>query len=405
MSGPRVRRIMLVAGEPSGDVLGARLMAALKLRTLGAVEFSGVGGEHMAAQGLASLFPMEELSVMGAVEVLPRAVGLLRRVRETAQAALDRRPDAVLTIDSPAFNFRVARRLAGQGIPLIHYVAPSVWAWRPGRARTVARFLDHLMALLPFEPPYFEREGLPCSFVGHPVLESGAGRGDGRAFRARWEISAEARVVLLLPGSRRGEVARHLPIFGEALRRLRSSFPDLVAVVPTVPAVAEQVAAVVEGWPARSLAVAGEGEKHAAMAASDAAMAASGTVALELALAGVPTVVAYRMNPVTMWLARRLVRVPHVSLANILLEREVMPELIQGACRPDRLAAEIAKFLVDPASGGAQSRIAEAVTEALAAGDEPPSLCAADVVLGVIDRGPRRSRGPGEGTIGKGTAT
>ncbi|MCH7943952.1 MAG: lipid-A-disaccharide synthase, partial [Proteobacteria bacterium] len=221
----------MIAGEPSGDVLGGRLMAALKTARKSSgdapLTFAGVGGERMIAQGLESLFDMRDLSVMGYLEVVPKIPGLLARIRETVDAVRSLRPDAVITIDSPDFNFRVARKLKGLGIPIIHYVAPQVWAHRPGRAAKVADFLDHILALLPFEPPLFEAHGLPCTYVGHAIVEEGADGGDGPAFRRRHGIAADAPLIAALPGSRPGEVSRHLPIFGAALGKLAGGGPGL----------------------------------------------------------------------------------------------------------------------------------------------------------------------------------
>ena len=219
--------IYIVAGEPSGDFLGGRLMAALKERTGGAVRFAGIGGEEMAAEGLPSRVPLDELAIMGVAEVIPRARVILRRVRETVDDILRMAPDAVVTIDSSGFTWRIAHGLRRRGarLPLIHYVAPMVWAWRAGRARRMARWYDLLMALLPFEPPYFTAVGLPCSYVGHPVVESGADRGNGPAFRRRHEIASETKLLALLPGSRRGEVSRLLPVFGQAAERLAAIYP------------------------------------------------------------------------------------------------------------------------------------------------------------------------------------
>jgi lipid-A-disaccharide synthase len=385
------KQIMIVAGEPSGDALGGHLMAALRERA-GDVTFSGVGGLAMAAQGLSSLFPMAELSVMGFAEVAPRVPRLLRRIGETARAARSLRPSALVTIDSPGFNFRLAGRLAGSGIPLIHYVAPQVWAWRPGRARRIAAFLDHLLALLPFEPPYFEAVGLPCTYVGHPAIEAGADRGDGPAFRARHGIAAEATVLLVLAGSRGMEVSRHLSLFGEALNRLAPRIADLHVVSATVPGVAEHVRQAAAAWPVPTLVVEGEGEKYDAFAAADGALAVSGTVVLELALARVPTVVAYRANPVSGWLARRLVTVDYVSLPNLILDRGALPELLLGECRPDRLAAASEEILVDRDARDAQSRAMGEVAAKLEVAGLPPSHRAAETVLAAIERGPRWRR-------------
>ena len=296
--------VFLVAGEPSGDELGARLMAAIEQRRR--VRFAGVGGPLMEARGLSSLFPMAELSVMGLAEVVPHLPKLIRRLSQTAAAVRQCRPAVLLTIDSPGFNFRLAKRLKGAGVPIVHYVAPSVWAWRPGRARAVAGYLDHLMALLPFEPPYFEAEGLATTFVGHPVLEDGLDgiveRGDGEGFRRRHRIPPGATVLCVLPGSRRSETGRLLPVFARTLGLLKEQFADLYAVVPTVDTVADEVTAAAAGWPVPAVVIAAASEKAAAFAAADVALAASGTVALELAVAGVPAVIAYRVHPLTGWL-------------------------------------------------------------------------------------------------------
>jgi lipid-A-disaccharide synthase len=387
---PRTVRLMLVAGEPSGDMLGAKLMAALKLRTLGKVEFFGVGGERMAEQGLISRFAMSELTVMGLVEILPRIPHLRRRIRETAELALSERPDALVTIDAPGFNFRLARRLLGHGIPLIHLVAPTVWAWRPGRARKIARFLDHLLVLLPFEPPYFEREGLATTFVGHPVIDSGVLRGQGAAFRARHGIAAEAPLLAVMPGSRGGEVARLLPIFGAALALLQPRIPGLRAVVPTLGPVEEAVRAAAAQWSVPVTVTAEPREKYDAMAASNAALAASGTVALELALADVPAVVAYRVHPLTAWLARRLVKVRYANLVNILLDRPVVPEMIQGDCTAEKLADAVERVMIDREARAVQHEAGGSVMLMLGRDDQPPSLRAADAVLRAIAVGPRR---------------
>lgn len=376
--------IFLIAGEPSGDLLGARLMAALRRQTGGVVRFSGIGGERMVAEGLTPLFPMSELALMGLVELLPRLPGLLRRLAETVAAIRAARPDAVVTIDAPDFCFRVARRLRGAGIPFIHYVAPTVWAWRPGRAARIAPLFDHLLALLPFEPPYFERVGLPCTFVGHPIIESGADRGDGAGFRSRHGIAPAAPVLTVLPGSRTSEIGRLSPDFGRTLAHLAPRYPDLVVPVPTVPHVRDRVAAAIASWPVRTLLVEGDREKYDAFAASTAALAASGTVALELALARVPAVIAYRVHPLTAALYRRLVRVRYANLVNLMLDRMLVPELLQEDCRPDKLAAAVAGLLDDPAARQAQIEGAALVAGWLGLGATPPSERAATVVRQVV---------------------
>jgi lipid-A-disaccharide synthase len=379
--------IFVIAGEPSGDALGGALMAALRQRTGGALRFAGIGGERMAEQGLRSLVPMRELAIMGIAEVLPRAREILRRVRETADTAIAMQPDAVVTIDSSGFTWRVAERLRkrGERAPLIHYVAPMVWAWRQSKARKVARWYDHLMTLLPFEPAHFTAVGLACSYVGHPVLESGAERGDGAAFRRRHAIAAEARMLCLLPGSRHGEVGRLLPIYRLTVIDLLRRFPDLKLVLPAAELVAEAVEAATRSWPVKVTVLRGMREKYDALAASDVALAASGTVALELAMAGLPAVIAYKMNAITDWLARRIVRTRFVNLVNVILGRLVVPELLLEECTPDRLSSALAHLLTDAAAREAQIAGYRESLDRLGQGGIAPSLRAADVVLAVME--------------------
>jgi len=385
--------IFLVAGEPSGDLIGARLMGALKELTGGEVDFAGIGGERMAEQGLNSLFPMEELSIMGLAEILPRARHLLRRIAETADTAQRLSPDVMVTIDAPGFSFRVGRRLPDRRFPLIHYVAPTVWAWRPGRARKIAQFLDHLLVLLPFEPPYFEREGLPATFVGHPIIETAAGTGDGARFRAEHGIPADARLLCVLPGSRRTEVTKLLPVFGETVRLLAEARPGLRVVVPTVAGVEQQVRAAVDQWPGNPVVFRGDQVKHDAFAASDAALAASGTVALELAMARLPSVIAYKVQPLTAWIARRLIKVRYANLVNIILDRPAVPEFLQDDCRPALLAPAVLKLIDDPAESAAQRQAAAEAVRSLGQGGTPPSARAAAVVLEVVRAGRAKKGG------------
>ncbi len=378
--------VFLIAGEPSGDRLGAGLMSALKQETAGRVRFVGIGGARMAAEGLDSLFPMDELSVMGLVEVLPHLRRIHRRIGKTAAAARTARPDALVTIDSPEFTLRVSRRLKGCGFPLIHCVAPSVWAWRPWRARQLAQFLDLLLALLPFEPPYFERHGLRTCFVGHPAADLATAPDAGRAFRADHGIPAEAPVVCMLPGSRLSEVQRLAGRFGQAVGLLADRHPDLRVVVPTVDAVAEAVAAAARSWTAAALIVRGEAEKHRAFAASHAALTASGTAAVELAAAGVPAVLGYRVNWLTAAIGRRMVTVPHVGLPSLVLGRPVQPELLQRDCTPDKLADAVDRLLSNPAARAAQLADCRAAVLLLKPGPEPAYLLAAREVLAEIAR-------------------
>jgi len=378
--------IFLVAGEPSGDALGAALMAGLRARSNGRVRFAGVGGERMTAQGLQSLIPIQDLAVMGLAEILPRAHRILRRISQTVAGIVALDPDAVVTIDSFGFNSRVARRLRRRGarMPLIHYSAPHVWAWRRGRARRMAEWYDHVMVLLPFEPRHFEAVGLACTHVGHPVVEEGADRGDGAAFRERHGIDRARPLLTLLPGSRVGEVRRLLPVFGAVLDRLLSRYPALAVVVPTVGGVAGEVATAVKGWPGNPILVSDAAEKYDAFAASSLAIAASGTVALELALAGVPMIVTYRVSPLTAYLVRRLATVRFANLINLILDRPAVPELLQEDCTPDRIVAEAVRLLEDRAVRERQCADLREGLERLGLGGVSPSLRAADCVLGLI---------------------
>ncbi|MCG5240778.1 lipid-A-disaccharide synthase [Azospirillum doebereinerae] len=380
-----VPTLFLIAGEPSGDALGARLMASAKRLTGGRVRFQGIGGEKMIAEGLESLFPMGELTLFGIFELLPHLPNLIRRIDQTVAAVLRDRPDAVIGIDSPGFTVRVAKKLRATApeLPLIHYVAPTVWAWKPKRAAKYAAIYDHLLAILPFEPPYFEREGLACTFVGHSVVEGGAGKGDAARFRREHGLTPADRLVTMLPGSRKGEVSRLLPDFRATLERLLPAHPGLVAVVPTVATVRDRVAAAVADWPLRVILVEGDSVKYDAFAASEAALAASGTVALELALARLPTVIAYRLNPVTVALYRRLIRVKYVNLVNLMLDRMLVPELLQQDCRPDRLAEELGRLLDDPLARQSQIDGVAEVARWLGQGDTPPSERAARVILDI----------------------
>lgn len=378
--------VFIVTGEPSGDAIGGALIAALRARTGDRVRVAGIGGERMAEQGLKSLVPLSDLAVAGVAEVLPRAPLILRRVRETVAAIRAGRPDAVVTIDSSGFSWRIAQRLrrAGETLPLVHYVAPMVWAWRAGRARRMARWYDHLLTLLPFEPPYFERVGLVATCVGHPVIEGGAGAGDAARFRAAHGLAADALLVTVLPGSRGGEVGRLMPAFGPALRLLEGKVGPFRVVVPTVENVAATVAEGVRGWTGEPIIVRGAAEKYDAFAASRAALAASGSVALELAMARLPMATAYRLNPMTHALLDRVLKVRQVNLVNLILGRTLIGEYIQRDCSPERLAEAMAMLIQDEAVRAAHLSGYDEAIGRLGAGGVSPSLTAADRILSLI---------------------
>lgn len=374
--------VYLIAGEPSGDVLGGRLITGLKALAGDDIAISGVGGPNMTAEGLQSLFPMQELSVMGIVEVVPKIPALLSRIKQTTADIIKNKPDVVVTIDAPDFCFRVAKRLAGHDIPIVHYVAPSVWAWRPGRAKKVAALVDHVMCLLPFEPPYFTREGVDATFVGHSILESGADGGDGEAFRERHNVPSDAPLLCVLPGSRHGEVSRLMGVFGETLGNVSAEIDGLHIVIPTIASVADHVRSESTGWP-NTLVVEGDTEKYDAFAAANASLAASGTVSLELALAGVPTIIAYRMAAISAYIARKFVKLDYVSIINLILKREAMPELLLEECTVEKLTpAVIALLSSEEAQTAQQAAFKDALTQ-LRAEDSEPSDAAAQVVYNV----------------------
>lgn len=376
--------IFFVVGEPSGDALGASLMAALREQTGGRIRFAGVGGEAMTAEGLESLYPISELAVMGIVEILPHLLQIYRRIREAVAAAEAMAPAAVITIDSPSFTLEVSQRLKGKGMALIHYVAPSVWVWKPWRARQIARFLDHLLTLLPFEPPYFEVHGLAATFVGHPAVEQAARPEAGVAFRERCGIADDAPLLCLLPGSRKGEVTRLLPVFEETVTRLSARYPGLRVLAPTVATVSDAVAAAVGRWPVPVTVVMDAADKRAAFVACDVALAASGTVAVELAAAGTPVIVAYKVSAMSAMLFRLLSRTRFASVVNLVLDREVQPEHLQEDCTPDRLVDAVGGLLADPSAREAQIAGCREALALLGSGGEAPSHQAARAVLNVI---------------------
>jgi len=387
----RPTQVFVLAGEPSGDMLGGRLLQALRDQAGDRLEFFGVGGPRMAERGLVSLFPMEELSLIGFAEILPHLPRLAARLRTTASEIRRRRPALVLTIDSPGFALRLQRRLGGLSMLRMHYVAPQVWAWRQERAARLAGDVDHLMALLPFEPPFFERYGLSCSFVGHPITEEAGRQGDGARFRRRYGVPCDAPLICLLPGSRRGEVLQHLPLLGQAVAVLWQRFPRVRLVLPTLAGIAPLVKELVAGWKVPALVLEDRAERFDAYAASWLAIAASGTVSLEAALAGLPLITIYRTGPLTAWLARRLINVPHVNLVNLILGRPAVPELLQEDCHPERIAATAARLIEeDDLRRDQQAALAEAVARLGATDGRLPSQRAAARVLEVMANAPQR---------------
>lgn len=381
----RPLRLFLVAGEHSGDLLGGKLMAALEARQPGGYVWSGVGAEAMAAQGLASIYPMADVAVMGPLSILGRLPRIVRRVYETVDAALAFEPDAAVIIDAPEFTHPIAKRIRKRrpDIPVIDYVSPSVWAWRPGRARRMRRYVDHVMALLPFEPEVHRRlGGPPCTYTGHPMIERmpWIAALDPAPLAARIGLRAGEHVLVILPGSRMSEVSRLMQPFGETVGRLHAAGHRLRAVIPVMPHVRERVAAAAATWPVQPLLIDGEEDKFRAFKLARAALAASGTVTLELAIAGTPMVVAYKVDRVAIQL-RHLVKVHSIVLANLVAGVNAFPEYIQEQCNPETLAAALEPLFGDTPARAAQMAALSAIPARLMLPSGSPSEAAADIVL------------------------
>jgi lipid-A-disaccharide synthase len=382
MSAPVAPKIFLIATEESGDRLGAPLMRALRQRLGDAVQFAGVGGPAMAREGLVSLFPIEELSIIGFAAVVQRLPSILRLIRQATQAVLDASPDVLVIIDSPDFTHRVAKRVRKRdpSIPIVDYVAPTVWAWRPGRARAMLRYVDHVLALLPFEPAEYRRlQGPPCSYVGHPLTEQIDTLHPNDEERRRRD--AEPPTLLVLPGSRRSEIRHHLGVFGEALGLLRQQGLAFELVLPTTSHLEAMVREGVANWPVAPRIVVGDVDKRAAFRIARAALAKSGTVTLELAIAGVPMVTAYRGGSVEAWIARRVVRPGTVILANLVIGEDVVPEFLQEACTGPNLATALRELLADTPARQRQLDGFAKIDAIMSTGGRSPSDCAGDIVL------------------------
>ena len=377
------KKIFLIAGEPSGDHIGARLIEKIRQQAQCKVKFIGVGGPEMEAKGHLSIFPMKELSVMGIVEVLPHLPRILSRVTQTVNSIISEDPDILITIDSPGFSNQVVARLRDHRAIKVHYVAPTVWAWRPWRVHKYKKNYDMVLALLPFEPPFFEKVGLPCHFVGHPVIEYGADNGNGPLFRERHGIPAKAIVLCILPGSRQGEVRRLAPIFGSVLNILLKRGYSFHVFVPTVETVAKKLPDYVSDWPVTVTILSDTKEKYDLMAASNAAIAASGTVSLELALAKVPTIIAYKVASITAPILRLMIKVRFANLINIILNKEVVPERLQAYCKPALIADDLERLLDDNEKKQQIIDVAPALKK-LGVGDKPPSSRAAQIILKLL---------------------
>ena len=343
-------KVYLLAGEPSGDLLGSRLMRALKKQTNNDIAFYGIGGETMQSEGLNSLFDIKDLSVMGFMEVIPSIPKILRHLNEIIADIKQIQPDVIVTIDSYSFSIRVHKLLKKNkiDIPHAHYVAPQVWAWKKGRAKTLPHFIDHLFCLLPDEPAYFTPYGLPTTFVGHPVIEGGADKGNAQKFRSQYNLDENTPVLAMLPGSRKNEIKTLLPLFMATAEKLTETHPNLFVVVPTVQTVADKIQEKMKDWKIPHAVIFGEENRYDAFAVATIAIAASGTVSLELAMAHVPHLIAYRLNALTAALARRVLKIKYVNLINLLQDKPVIPELLQENCTVEKLVVTAETLFQNP---------------------------------------------------------
>lgn len=380
-------RIALIAGEASGDQLGGWLMAALKAKRPD-MQFIGIGGPMMQAQGITSLFPIRDINLIGIAEVLPHALTIKRRIRETVAFLEREQPDIVITIDSPGFALRVLKQLRARGIcssKFVHYVAPTVWAYRPERVHIMAERFDYLLCLLPFEPPYFEAVKLPTRFIGHEIAWWWKTRGDGEAFRVKHAIAADAPLLAVFPGSRNGEINRLWPIFKDAIASLHRSIAGLRVVIQVTPNLIERMREETAGWEVAPLIIPNTEDKKDLFAAATAAIAKSGTIGLECALAGLPSIIAYRTSPLSAFLLRRMLTIRYANLANLLADRMIIPELLQQDCTAEKIAASVLPLLTDEAARTAQRAELTSIASKLGVDDaESPSEKAARSVLGLL---------------------
>lgn len=374
-------KIYVVAGEASGDALGGAVFARLREISSRPLEFYGVGGSSLMSLGLKSLFPMQELAVMGFLELIPHIPNILLRMNQTLEDIETVKPDLVVTIDAPGFNFRLGGKVKAKGFPIVHISAPTVWAWKPKRAKKIAGFLDHLLALFPFEPPYFLNEGLPCTFMGHPFVEKAHQARDREVFCKKYALNPKAPILCVLPGSRRGEIANHLTIFLDAIELLHQHNRKLQLVFPTLPHLEPLIKKALKERALPGLVVTNDDDRLDAMHSSDVALAASGTVSLELALLGVPMVVAYRGNPISAWIVKQLILIPYVSLPNIILQQHLIPELLQENCTSDHIYQTLHPMLSARSKALKEQKQAfQGLSELLMNQGVPPTLKAAEVL-------------------------
>lgn len=380
-------RVYLIAGESSGDRLAAGIMEALRNQH-DAVEFYGIGGPEMQKQGLKSLFPYHELALMGFAEILPKLIHLLARIGLTVDDIMAKHPDILITVDSPGFNFRVVHQLRDQHFKTryVHVVAPTVWAYKPERAKKCAQLFDHMLVLLPFEPPYFEKEGLKCTYIGHPSVWRGNPKGDGAVFRSRHKIAADTPIIAVLPGSRENEIKRHMWLMSQAVNQWTLKNNRAPIIVSTVPEHARaMMTEYLSSSPFRNILVFDPSEKMDALAAANVALVKSGTVTLEVAFAGTPMIVTYKVHPATAWIVRRLINISLVSLINILQNREVIPEYLQEKATIANLSTALDGLWHSPENQQFQrEQFTQAIEKMQPPVAQSPSICAAQAILKLI---------------------
>ncbi len=381
--------IYVMAGEVSGDIIGARLIREIKRLRRHKFSFAGVGGEQMTKEGVQSLFPISEMAVMGIFELVPHVPNLIRRIHETVQDILTKKPVAVISIDSKAFTMRVAKLIQKQQkesdneIKLIHMVAPTVWAWRPGRAKNISKFLDHLLTLFPFEPPFFTRHGLPTTFIGHPLAEQPVGCSS--IYRNIHDVDEATKIICLLPGSRPGEIKRLLPIFKKTLDLLLKKYPNIHIAMPTVLSVEGMLRRETLDWETPVSIITDPEMKLNAFAASSAALAASGTVTLELAVAKVPSVIAYKVNPLSAIVGYFLVNQDAVVLPNKLTDEEIFPLYLQWKCTPYNLYEAVIQKIENPTDQLIE--VSDAIRNMLRPNGQSSQNLAAQTIINLVEGG------------------
>lgn len=371
-------KIMIIAGEPSGDFIAAQLMKSLK-KKYPTIIFEGIGGQHMQAQGLQSIYPLQELSIMGFFEDFGKYYGVYKKLKELKERLIKNKPDLLITVDFPGFNFRLGKMIKGQGVRHIHYVAPTVWAWKAWRAKMVAKFLDHLFCIFPFEPPYFEKENLPTTYIGHPVMEMGFDKGDAGKFLKNYKIDPKSTILTLLPGSRQRELDTLIPIYKKAVGILSSKISKLHIVIPTLDCYRKYLEG--QDWASPVSIITDLQDRKDAYAASKVALAASGTIALELAAASLPMVITYKISKITEWIARPFLKVKYACMVNILMNKRIVSELLQEKCNPEDLSKSILTILNDPKENKKQKEALKKVRTMLTPENKTPSDLAAEAVL------------------------